>query len=206
VKATNQRRKIAMIGCLAAAMVFGGGFLAVSSFGGSEDGEEKPQNWSSYDERHPWFDGVYWDWFRDMFNQTSLKPQEVGTIQEFPLDSVPRTGVEDRIDPQNMGQRYSSPKNPVAKTAESVAQGRVMYETYCGPCHGNDGKATTSISENWFFAPNLVDLNPELTESRIYNQIRYGGAVMPPYAIQTSQKDRWNIVNYMKSKDFGKGK
>ncbi len=42
------------------------------------------------------------------------------------------------------------------------------------------------------------------TEAHLYNKIRYGGPIMPPYGFQTTRKERWDMVNYMKSQDFGK--
>lgn len=162
--------------------------------------------WTRYDEHYPWFDGKDWDWFMDMVNQKSLKPQAEGTIQAFPLDSVPRTGVEVGLkDPESEAQRSAGPKNPTQATVASVAHGKVMYETYCGTCHGVDGQAGTPVSEKGLFAPPLVDVYPARNESFIYNKIRYGGPIMPSYAIQTSPNDRWDIVNYLKSKPF-KGK
>lgn len=163
--------------------------------------------WSGYDETRPWFPNTKWDWGLDMFNQKAVKPQSEGTFQEFPEDSIPRKGVEA---PVAEGNRETSPKNPTQanQMAASVKRGEALFNTYCGACHGNDGKGMDNEAGNpvamKIAAPNIADMVSGLTESHIYNKIRYGGPVMPAYAIQTSQQDRWDIVNYAKKTFKGK--
>ncbi|MDH4224808.1 MAG: hypothetical protein OEW12_04080, partial [Deltaproteobacteria bacterium] len=139
----KKRAKWTLIGCLAGLMIFG--FVSTAMVSASDD---KPKNkatlWSGYDEKHPWFDGKDWDWFRDMMDQPSLKPQEEGAIQNFPLDSVPRQGIEVET-PES--QRESQPKNPSKKTAASLAHGKFLFQTYCGACHGPHGDADTPVAE-----------------------------------------------------------
>ncbi len=143
-----------------------------------------------------------------MFNQQSIKPQEVGTFQNFPEDSVPRTGVEPVIDAAAMsgGQlaRDLGPKNPVQATPESIANGKVMYETYCVVCHGANGLAGTPVDQKGMPAPPIAPLLPVFSEPHLYNKALYGGPLMPAYGFQTTRKDRWDMVNYMKSTQFGK--
>ena len=89
--------------------------------------QQRP-DYQGYDLSRPWFDGVYWDWFRDMFNGPQIKPQEEGTIQVFPLDSVPRSGVEPAIPATALvdGQllRDLEPANPSTADADSITRGR----------------------------------------------------------------------------------
>ena len=47
-------------------------------------------------------------------------------------------------------------------------------------------------------------LMPALSEAHIYNKARYGGVLMPAYAFQTTLRERWDVVNYMKSPQFGR--
>ena len=53
-------------------------------------------------------------------------------------------------------------------------------------------------------AAGIVGLVVAFSEAHLYNKIRYGGPIMPAYGFQTSQTERWNMVNYMKSQEFGK--
>ena len=41
------------------------------------------------DDARPWFDGKDYPFFREMYDGKSLKPQEEGSYQKFPKQSVP---------------------------------------------------------------------------------------------------------------------
>lgn len=199
-----RRMRYVVAGGLAAAVSVG---VIALVFGAAEPPQRQAPDYQRYDLNRPWFDGKDWDWFLDMFNQASIKPQEVGTFQKFPLDSVPRQGVEPFIAADakigNQLARDVMPKNPVQATAASLANGRFIFETYCGVCHGNNGMGGQLISKG-VPAPPIAPLLPNLSEAHIYNKALYGGPLMPSYGFQTSAKDRWDLVNYAKSAKFGK--
>ena len=164
--------------------------------------------YSRYNERAPWFDGKPWDWFLDMFNQPSLKPQEEGTIQNFPTESVPRSGIEPLIGMTEMVgnqlRRDLEPANPLPSSPDSIARGRVIYDTYCAVCHGKTGMAGTPVAQKGMPAPPIAMMLPALSEAHLYNKARFGGPLMPAYGFQTTRQERWDLVNYMKSAEFGK--
>ncbi len=197
--------KMALAGCLIALAVIGAASLAIVW---AAAGQKKP-DYQGFDLNRPWFEDKEWAWFLDMFNQPSIKPQEVGTFQRIPPDSVPRTGAEPFIPEAAMRNdrllRDLIPANPTQATAESAAKGKVMFETFCGVCHGNSGEAGTPVTQKGMPAPPIKAMLGFLSEPHLYNKIRYGGPLMPAYGFQTSQADRWDMVNYLKSPDFGKG-
>jgi mono/diheme cytochrome c family protein len=194
-------------GALALVALAGTGVIAIVQ-GASDPPPREPEDYQRYDLKHPWFDTKHWDWFLDMFNQPSVKPQQEGTIQQFPLDSVPRTGVEPFIAADakigNLLARDALPKNPVPANAASIANGKFIFETYCGVCHGNNGMGNPLILAKGMPAPPIGPLLPVLSEAHLYNKALYGGPLMPSYGFQTSAKDRWDLVNYAKSAQFGK--
>ena len=198
--------KFAVVGCLVTLIVAGLASLAI--VWASASGISKP-DYQGFDLSRPWFDGKEWAWFLDMMDQPSIKPQEPGSFQRFPADSVPRTGVEPFVPATAMRDnkllRDQIPTNPTKATPESIAHGQVMFETYCGVCHGNKGEAGTPVAQKGMPAPPIQGMLSFLSEPHLYNKIRYGGPLMPSYGFQTSQKDRWDMVNYMKSPQFGKG-
>lgn len=202
----KRRSRVALIGCLAAILVGGGVFAA---FAWAAANQSRPADYQGYDLARPWFDGKSWDWFLDMFNQPSLKPQEEGTIQQFPLDSVPRTGVEPFIPPMamrnNLLLRDQMPLNPQAPTGLSIARGDVLYQIYCAVCHGDKGQGGTPVVAKGMPAIPLKALMAVFSESHLYNKILYGQPIMPAYGFQTSAQDRWDMVNFLKSPQFGQG-
>ncbi|MCH7477653.1 MAG: cytochrome c, partial [SAR324 cluster bacterium] len=139
--------KFALAGGVAAVAVAGAALFALVP---AQDQADKPKpDYQGYDLTRPWFDGKPWAWFLDMFNQPSIKPQEVGTFQVFPADSVPRSGAEPFIAATAIVDgkllRDQIPANPTRATPDSMARGRVLYETYCGVCHGLEGQAGTPV-------------------------------------------------------------
>lgn len=171
----------------------------------------------------PWFDGIPYPYFQDMYDGEGIKPQEEGTYQKFPNDSVPvvfKLGKVEKIyDPfVPLAQRRVLPEKPefASATEESIVRGKTLYNAYCAACHGADGKAQTVVVEKGVPAPPITVLIQVHTESYLYNKIRYGSwynsgkkikiipMLMPSYGSQTSKQDRWDMVNYMKSAQFGK--
>ena len=203
----NKVRRIRIaLGAAAGLAAVGAVWLAVA-WAAEPPAREAP-DYQDYDLQRPWFSKQKWDWFLDMVNQPSIKPQESGTLQNFPQDSVPRTGVEPFISAEarsgNQLTRDVLPKNPMQATPESLAHGKLMYETYCAACHAANGMGMTPVTQKGMPPIPVVAMVAGLTEAHIYNKALYGGPIMPTYGFQTSARDRWDIVNYMKSAQFGK--
>ena len=96
-------------------------------------------------------------------------------------------------------------QNPVAFTAQSVAEGERLFLQRCTGCHGRkaDGKGPNSLDisprprnlRNHFFINNVGD-------SRLFNSILYGvqGTAMPDWIdYDLNQNDVGNIINFIRS-------
>ncbi len=182
------------------------------------------------DDARPWFDGKDYPFYSDMYDGKSIKPQEEGTYQSFPQGSIPVRFNLLKPGPNKIESIFEEfiplldreirPQNPIEASKDSIDRGRVLYNTYCATCHGQDGLAKTVVAEKGkqylFGIPAINLLIQVLPEPHLYNKIRYGSAYnidsvhrpvpgsMPAYGMQTSIQDRWDMVNYMKSSQFGK--
>ena len=147
----------------------------------------------------------------DMYDQRSIKPQEVGSVTKFPIHSVSTDGRYYEAPGPNfdwMGKEFGpeATKNPVPASPESLANGQLKYDTYCAVCHTDSaqvsemGTARSKVNDKGMVAPAVVLLTPNFTDGYIYNKAKWGGAVMPPLGYATTEKDRWDIVNYIRQK------
>jgi mono/diheme cytochrome c family protein len=89
-----------------------------------------------------------------------------------------------------------------------VQRGRRDFETFCAACHGILGDGTSAV------APKMRLCKPEdLTSAdarsyppgRVFQAIRAGYGLMPPYAVQLSERDAWAVVAYVRALQIARG-
>ena len=147
----------------------------------------------------------------DLYNQISIKPQEEGSIIEVPIGTVSVKGVEN----EDLNARFNwleneisektTTKNPVKPTKSSLANGKQKYLTYCAVCHSTtreineEGFAKTKVNELGMLAPAVIRLTHNFTDGYIFQKIKYGGSVMPSLGFALTEKDRWDIVNFIRT-------
>lgn len=95
-------------------------------------------------------------------------------------------------------------KNPVPRTAESVARGRQLYQKSCRPCHGPTGKGDGPLAPEGSKPADLTDdaWAHGSSDGEIFLVIRDGagpGSVMEPWGDRLSETDIWHVVNYLRS-------
>jgi mono/diheme cytochrome c family protein len=101
--------------------------------------------------------------------------------------------------------------NPLAgdMSPEVLTIGRAKYDIYCALCHGLTGNNDGSITPKMPVKPRLLlsDEAKAYSDGRIYYSITAGKGVMGSYQGQIpNSRDRWAIVNYVRSlqKQVGK--
>ncbi len=89
--------------------------------------------------------------------------------------------------------------NPLLPTEENLALGKTKFNIYCSPCHGYLADGKSRLNGN-FPAPPTLHSNKvrNWTDGRIYHVIMEGQNVMPSYAHQLSEKERWAVINYIR--------
>lgn len=90
--------------------------------------------------------------------------------------------------------------NPLDSTAAVIADGKVLFETYCKHCHGAKGEADGKVSEKVAGVANLRGSSyANITEGHIFHVITYGAGLMGSHGSQVSPEDRWKIAKYVKA-------
>ena len=144
-------------------------------------------------------------WSMDMVDQPAIKAQEAPV--ERPAATVPAGGKDGARSPGNKADvamfRLVAARelaNPQAATTESLARGKLLYETHCESCHGTTGKGDGPVGLK--FMPPPMDLTTDYVQQQadgqIYYTITHGGIVMPFYRDAIDAEDRWHVVNYLK--------
>lgn len=103
-------------------------------------------------------------------------------------------------------------KNPIARTAESIAAGKDAYRRNCASCHGPEAKGGRAFEEAVNPEPDPPDLTDATwdhgsSDGEIFSAIRDGIGpryFMMPYADRFKDETQiWNIINYLRSLNRG---
>jgi mono/diheme cytochrome c family protein len=135
-----------------------------------------------------------WPWVRNMFDSPSPQPQEL--TMYAPQNTLPTAGGELPAfsDP---GEVLENPERS-NDVEEALARGKMLFDRYCAVCHGRDAKGV-SLTED-FESPDLTEENYlESLDGEIYNIMVEGGLSMPSYRVEIGVRDRWLVVNYLRT-------
>jgi mono/diheme cytochrome c family protein len=103
-----------------------------------------------------------------------------------------------------MPAEAKSRTNPVAASAETLADGRAHWADHCFTCHANDGSGDTPLGKNLYPpAPDMrLAATQQLTDGEllyvIQNGIRLTG--MPAWGTGTAkdEEDSWKLVHFIR--------
>ena len=95
-------------------------------------------------------------------------------------------------------------KNPVAKSADVVAEGMAHYADHCAVCHANDGSGDTEMGRGLYPKPPDLRLQPtqSLTDGELFyiieNGVRLTG--MPAWATgsEAGEHSSWHLVHFIR--------
>ena len=97
----------------------------------------------------------------------------------------------------------ASVKNPLTSlTRKDSLEAARLYNINCGICHGAEGKANGPLSTSGKIGAvaNLtLDIYVSMADGTMYHSIVYGKNNMGSYASQLSRKQRWQMVQYIRT-------
>jgi mono/diheme cytochrome c family protein len=115
--------------------------------------------------------------------------------------SIPRGLVPFDIENSTAGYDLAKAtlKSPIDSIKVDLERGKVLYDIYCGICHGNkgDGQGKLVQREKILGIPSYDDAGRAINEGSIYHTIYYGKNAMGSYANQLDEEERWQVLSYV---------
>jgi mono/diheme cytochrome c family protein len=133
------------------------------------------------------------EWVTFMEIQPSFDAQEAPL--PVPARSIP---VEGPASIPNMG----APVNPVVADEVSLSRGRTLFTLNCVMCHGTNGEGNGQVAA--LLANKPANLTGIITQSKsdgaLFMTITNGvDGRMPPMVENLTVRDRWDVVNYIRT-------
>ena len=91
-------------------------------------------------------------------------------------------------------------KNPLPPLAgqDSLEAAR-LFNIYCAVCHGDKAGNNGPVSTKVGGVKNILATSPTYSDGRLFHVINYGQGNMGSYASQLSRKQRWMIIQYIRT-------
>jgi len=124
--------------------------------------------------------------------QSAMLPVEGTIARGFSLFDFTNT-------PQDFERAKLELTSPLDSTQVNLEKGKILYEIYCGICHGNqgDGQGNLVKREKILGIPSYDDVGRAIVQGGIYHTIYYGKNAMGSYANQLKEEERWQVVAYV---------
>jgi mono/diheme cytochrome c family protein len=143
------------------------------------------------------YDVIKVNWSSTMEDQVAVEYQ-AGPRKAASADAV-------RFDaPASMPDTGEQPANPVPVDPVSLERGRILFERNCALCHGESGLGDGPITRYWKAdmrkPANLTDARyATMSDGSIYITISQGYGTMPPLRENLTVRERWDVVNHVKT-------
>ena len=142
----------------------------------------------------------------DMYKTIPYEPYGINTAmkdgmaaQTPPVGTIARGKIPfeipEGLDGYNLAKE--SLHSPLEKSSANVEAGKKSFNIYCAICHGEkgDGQGNLVKRQKFFGVPNFKDR--DINEGSIYHVIYYGRNMMGSHASQLTEKERWQVVQYV---------
>jgi mono/diheme cytochrome c family protein len=155
-----------------------------------------------------------WEYAPNMYEHIAFDPdQKNDNFRDGKTAQVPPAGTTPigfvRFDYPNTKDGYEKAsaevKSPLPQTAQNFADGQILFEHFCSPCHGINGQGDGLVVAHGFPAPPSYSKGTssrggnmkDLTDGKIYHTITYGLNAMGSYASQLEPTERWKVIMYV---------
>ena len=93
-------------------------------------------------------------------------------------------------------------RNPIPRTADSIARGRQLFEKDCAVCHGAQGRGDGPAAASMPRRPD--DLGkiagpPIFPDGVVVYRIANGKRLMPAFKAALSEDELWDLLNFIRS-------
>jgi len=155
-----------------------------------------------------------WEYAPNMYEHIAYDPDQKNsnfkdgkTAQSPPKGTIPVGFVT--FDYPNNHDGYEKAgaevKSPLPQTTENFEDGKVLFEHFCSPCHGENGMGDGEVTKHGFPPPPSYSkanssrggAMKDLTDGKIYHTITYGVNAMGSYGAQLNPTERWKVVMYV---------
>lgn len=157
------------------------------------------------------------EYARNMYDPIAYNPDQANknfkngqTAQTPPAHTVPVGYTDfDKYENTPAGAQLAGVEmlNPLPAAEQTLMEGKKLYFTFCGPCHGEkgDGKGHLVELEKIAGVPSYFGdatssrggLVKDIPAGKIYHTIKYGLNTMGSYASQLTPVQRWKVTMYV---------
>ncbi len=94
-------------------------------------------------------------------------------------------------------------KNPGPINSSTIKNGKVLYQSYCTPCHGKNGKGDGPAAAS--LHPKPADHTSAAVQAEsdgtLFYKISEGhtGTAMPPFKAVLHPDQRWAVIDYIRT-------
>ena len=93
-------------------------------------------------------------------------------------------------------------RNPIPRSADSIARGRQLFEKNCAVCHGaegrGDGVAAAALTQRPEDLSRIAP-PPVFPDGVVAYRIANGVNAMPAYKATLSETEIWDVLNFIRS-------
>ena len=128
------------------------------------------------------------EFFKDGF---SMREPVAGTVAKNNMPYLYADSIE-------LAEQYMV--NPIEVNDENIEVGKAKFNTFCSPCHDYHGTGIARLNGQFPNPPSLhTDKVRQWKDGRLFHIITVGQNTMPSYAQQLTEKERWQVITYIRA-------